>query len=382
MDTKCDEIISISIDCFCWRIADEFRVAYQVDVLGFIQVNESLKMEFFNSVPFPFRCCHKIRLLLSVKCCLKRSLVLIAVIYCLFFFSINTLRLALLKNKTQHEFRMEVVGIMFYLFPPLIGLIIFVESFMTRSTLKRFPKQIAFIDSVMRGQIGIDMRLDSEKNTIRRRLISWLLLTCVMYYSCIALEMYYYRPKGNVNITVGWVFGVFLTATIVPLSPFIILELYFYRIVTFIDMVCHRYRLLNKCLRNFHHFTANDFLIKSDKVRELLNSDKSFNKLLQIRRVYRLLYWTSNDINDLFGWSLLVCIFFYFCCFFVIGYLVIVFEKAEHASIVSLTIFMSLNHIISLASACHLTSDEVRFHIPITIVVHFFEMMNNAISGS
>lgn len=55
----------------------------------------------------------------------------------------------------------------------------------------------------------------------------------------------------------------------------------------------------------------------------------------------------------------MVCIFYYFLCFFVIAYLVLVLNNPPSVIGLSTRLFMALSHVISLASACQLTSDEV-----------------------
>lgn len=334
-------------------------------------------MDFLNSIPFPIRHCSTIYPGQLVRYCLKK--LFIAVIVILFIIRVWSYNrpLQVFRSRNQEEFRQIIFLLVISLFPPMIAIIIFVESFIKRQELKQFPIRIALIDSIIRRQLCIDMRSNEEKRLVYLRFFGWISITLVPFVSMVFMTTYY-NMIGLLSKWESYKFALALLVAMIVcvvliLPPFIVMDLHFYRIVTYIDMVRYRYRLINECLREFHTFSASDSIDKHEEIRAFLNSNEPFNKLRKIRRLYRVLFMTNRGINDLFGGSLLVCIFFYFNCFYLVGYLLVVYEDIKDISMVSMTIFSSLNHVISLATICQLTSDEVRFIDSIRFEISFIE---------
>lgn len=120
----------------------------------------------------------------------------------------------------------------------------------------------------MRDRLRINMKRRVEKNQIRRRLISWLLITIILFVALPGFAAYLAVARLD-RYPMSEIFRmiaiVCVLRVLLLLPPFIIMDLHFCRIVTFIEMMRHRYRSINRCLRNFHNFTPNDFLDKPTK---------------------------------------------------------------------------------------------------------------------
>lgn len=296
-------------------------------------------MDFINSIPFPFQSCPTICQRLSLKYFLKKVLVLFSIILFILLAFICYTTFSPGRPDVYHDFRMAVIFFVLRFFPPVIAIIIYLESLIRRKSLEQFPIQIAFIDSIMRRQLCIDMKRDEEKSRTRCRLINWFVIMFGTFFSMTIYAFFHISTQsaGGTNSLTKVLLIVSVAYAIIVLPPFIVILLHFYRVVTFIDIVRYRYRLINDCLRNFHNFTNWDFHNKPDEIRVFLNSSKSFEKLRTIIRISRMLYTTSQCINDLFGWSLMVCIFFNFNCFYIIAYLLLAIDEFEWSVLVSVT---------------------------------------------
>lgn len=140
----------------------------------------------------------------------------------------------------------------------------------------------------------------------------------------------------------------------------IVIQIHFYRVITYIDIVRRRYGLINQCITKVHSFEDSEFIEKSDEIQGFLNSDHSFKKLQDIQRVCRLLYKASQSINDSFGWSLLLCVFQSFLYFAVFLYIIIRSKYFEQAQNVLLCVDIPyLNNMVSLATVCEFAKKEV-----------------------
>lgn len=239
-----------------------------------------------------------------------------------------------------------------------------VESALINNNLKRFIQQIRIIDTIMHQRLSIDLRADIQRHLIRKRFRRWTRVT--FYTACgqyaVAVLMHYEREHLKPVAERQSVCFLGFIDTIRHGIPLFMIQLYFFRIVTFINMVKYRYRLINECVCTFHAFTELDYLTKYGEVCDFLNSEQSVQKLLDIRNVCRLLYTASDSINDLFKWSLLVCLFYEFMSFTVICYLFFVTGSFEMFFVFALHYLMpSAIQIISLSNVCELTSQEVRF---------------------
>lgn len=330
-------------------------------------------MDFFNSIPFPYRFCPKIFATNCILSLFKKITAKILVIFLIFYFlcSIN-IHILSTDFGTLRNF---VFGCLF-VSPTFISLFLMAESVVMNNNLKHFVRQIKNIDVIMHQQLRINMRADIQRNHIRDQFWRWIRVTfytaCAQYFIAVLVqfETEVFKPPAQRQS----VFFLGFIATIRMDIPLFIMQLYFFRIVTFVNMLKYRYRLINQSIRSFHTFTDLDCLTKYGEVRDFLNSDQSLQKLHDIRIVCRLLYTASDSINDLFKWSLLVCLFYEFMSFTVIGYLFFV-TKAFYAFAVFALHFVipSIIQIVSLTNACELTSQEVWSIYFIRIIFDFIK---------
>lgn len=308
-------------------------------------------MDFFQSIPISL---HPIKSTEHWFQSFSKRLICRVAVICIIATLIYGVFFTVLEEDTL---RAQILSVLLDV-PNMVCLFLFAESFVVRNDLKKFVEELVCIDDLMRQQLPISMKYDEEEARARKRFV-WLRRFCVVFFvvqffMCLNLQRKMNGSAQGVRLNLLW-----MTCRIQ--LPIVVLHLYFHRLITFVELVKHRYQLINECVYNFHTFTDDDYFERSADVREYLNSDDAFEKLQNIRRVCQLLYSASNAINDLFKWSLLVCIFYSFVCLFVIGYLTLVLGNGLDLFLMFANHFVAhIYSVATLASVCQLTAQEVR----------------------
>lgn len=306
-------------------------------------------MDFFNTIPLPFDIHPRIRRFVIPLLNIFRKIVVKITFFFIvlgsFWFTVSFLNVHL-------NFRM---GVFFYFmvpFPTIFAVFILLESKIKREDINKFAMNIIFVDAIMEQDLHIDLERDVEKRRVRWRLMRWIaivLLTWIVHINFVQSKL---REKNLIG-HIGTLFLLY--------GPnMIVIHLHFYRIVIYVESIRYRYIVVNKCIKTFHNIKEFDFQRKSDEIRDFLNSNESFEKLKNIRRVCRLLYTANQSINDLFGWSTFVCIFqcFLYCTVFLYQFLR--YEMTPEARISMWLLSLPVLHnTVSLACACDLTIKEV-----------------------
>lgn len=308
-------------------------------------------MDFFQSIPIslhPKKSAEN-RFVSYVKRAIRRAAVLII---------IATLIYGVLVGVLEEESFRALTSVALSELPNYIGLLLLAESYVHRHDLRKFTRQMEYTDAIMCQQLAIYMKYEAEKLRARKRYVRVRRFFVAAFIAQLFMFIIY---NQQVHGSAGSSFYYSLCRTYRIQLPIILVNLYFYRIIMFIDIVRHRYRLVNECVYNFHVFTDLDYAGRPDEVRAFFNSDDSFARLHCVRRVCRLLYSASHSINDLFRWSLLICIFYVFVCLCVFGYLAIVVDSLPDLMLFFANHFLSsIYNIVALASACELTTQEVK----------------------
>lgn len=299
-------------------------------------------MDFFDSIPLPFS--------ISPLFCspLRKGFIKFTSIFAIF-----SLMISLTKIRSATSFSNMVLKFIVSMFTPAVASALLFESFIRRNKLKEFKSNIILIDSILEADLNIDMNYDMERKRMR-----WRFTRFVVVYLFTWILVFYLLPPRHTSKLGYFIYFLNMMIGFGPSS--IVLQLYFYRIVTFIDAVRHRYCLINACINDFHTFADDDFVVESVEIRNALNSDQFYKKLLNIRHVCRLLYSASELVNDLFGWSLFFCIFQTFIYLSVFIYRLLCNDR-EPIFIYLMWIYIipHFNNTVSLATICEFTVQEV-----------------------
>lgn len=226
-----------------------------------------------------------------------------------------------------------------------------------------FLKQIIRIDFVMYRKLGI--RFDYKKYQFGNNLITaiWIigLLFCVI---SIAIAMH---AVADTNDQRFWAFYI---------GPLIIYSLNYHRMVLYVFVIHRRYKLLNQFIEKICILQEND-ASHQNILQTFEQSTKrkgsptnpmavqliSESQLKDIRNCYQMLYEATKMINELFLWSLPLCIgidfhrllvnvFFIFSVWLLQSYGLFLIVAMSWGS-------LNIAHFIILSHACHTTSKEV-----------------------
>lgn len=310
-------------------------------------------MDFFHSIPLSFHIWPVFCMQIPRFFALKKSCVNVLVVLFIFVLLLHALTLKTAANLIELFDRYLI----FYL-PLLIIIVILVESSLKAKALEEFALQTTCIDKIMQRSLNIDTKHDVEKRDKHWRFLRWSLISMLLVAN---LFNWLYQRRATDASKFLFIYEFFVGINLVLGPLIIVIQLHFYRVVTFVDTVRRRYHLINDCITSLHSVDEGEFLERADEIRDFLNSSQSFEKLLIIRRVCRLLYSASHSINDLFGWSLFLCIFLNFLCLTVFVYAMLCNNFDGNFYMLMSLLIPQLNNMISLATVCEFTKFEVIF---------------------
>lgn len=322
------------------------------------------KMDFFQSIPVPGRLCSSL--------CTRRAKSFLVRGYVAIMFIIYLLMIDF-YIKYDYGARVTAIRVVADIIPQTISFLLIIESVIQRDSMKRFLLGIKQIDLLLKFTIGIRLKRRTEKRRMQKRFIVWNILMLILCMVLVVFLCKWYINHRKLSCewdkfwNYFWIFEyIFLThfyssfhkairliiIIIVRISfPLIIIQLYFYRLVTFIDMLNHRYRMINCYLRSFNpHENMSGYFSRCPSVYELYN----------LQRANRLLQSSANSITDLFERSLFVCFFYIFICFTLLGYIFMAInDQTFPAFMISIYLVPGILQVFTLADICQQTSDEV-----------------------
>lgn len=242
--------------------------------------------------------------------------------------------------------------------------IILGEAIFKENKQIEYFKQIICIDYVLHRSLHI--RIDYDKYQFQNNLITaiWVfsLFICVISVT-ITTHMF-----GDPYIERFWAFYI---------GPLFVYSLNCHRMVLYVFVIRRRYQLLNQfiekiCLLQEENVGRQNIMQKLEPLSKI--NDPPIDsmavqlicepQLKDIRNSYQMLYEATKMINDLFLWSLPLCIAIDFHRLLVnTFYLFAVWLLQDQWLLLILAISwggLNLAHLIVLSHACHTASKEVR----------------------
>lgn len=238
------------------------------------------------------------------------------------------------------------------------ALVTFFESYRQRHAQGEFLRKINSIDVILEFKIGTATDYTARSKTNIKRFLRWIILDILVFVvNLITLKTDVYR---------WW---------IVLYSSFFICSLRYFQIVTCVDILHHRLSQMEQFIKNL---SASDDKIESLSC-DLMNIQSAFTltqkckkrgiyeKIVDLRRVCRLISSANRKLNEAFKFSLPMLIVNDFLHIMVNSYwfLVILLSKKESDSLSLIGVFfwtvMNLNHLISLSSVCHHAAQVVEY---------------------
>lgn len=244
------------------------------------------------------------------------------------------------------------------------SIIILIESSIKRESQVKWLIQLNSISSFIVDQIGIQIDYTAEHQRHTKRLNRWKTINTMIFI----LNTFLLLVANN----------VYLGSTFLFMSyAFNMHSFRFHQYVTYVDLIKHRYGLINEFINKIYLNDFNQLLRQEEliedfyflrkmiimEVEEYRQPVNKFKLICQLRHASTLLTEASHRLNDLFSVSLTICIFRLFCQ--LIGNTYFMFEIATTSSswvaflVAVFEILPIGNEIISMANACEDATEEV-----------------------
>lgn len=249
----------------------------------------------------------------------------------------------------------------------LTALVIFIESFARRSTQIDFLHKLNTIDFILEFKIGIHLNYVEQQCCDIKRLIPWLVIDMTVFMVNVMI-FYYFFP---ITTCIWW--------TLLYLS-FFVCSIRYFQIVSYVCLIRYRYFRINEFIDKFNLFEQSIDIFNIDLATSISNSSNNnshndgqinhysskvvHQKLVDLRRVYRLMSSASQNINHMFQWSIPANISNDVLHILINSYWILRLTIEGGKSITYLIIpglwtLANINHLISLSSVCHNASSEV-----------------------
>lgn len=238
--------------------------------------------------------------------------------------------------------------------------VIVAESILNRNKQTEFLEHIIRVDIILRRKLQIELDYKKEQFQNNISTLIWILI-CISCMICVYLVL----RTANLATTEFW-----LLYTI----AFFVYSIHYHRMILFVHLILRRYKNVNQFIKDVCSREAKKAenlelqLSLKDQPKVTFANDPvaqpiSTSQLADIRNVYQMLYETTNMINDMFWWSLPLCIVIDFHRLLLnFYYIFAVLLLNTDWNVLILAIFwgsVNLCHLILISHACHSTNKEV-----------------------
>lgn len=253
----------------------------------------------------------------------------------------------------------------------LLCCVILGEAILTLKKQTDFLLQIIRIDFILarKLQIQIDYKKYQFQNNVLTAIWICVILFCLI---CVYIVMCVRNDPFMINL---W---------LIYAAPMLIYSLHYHRMVLYVYVIRRRYQMLNQyiekvCILEEKGILNVDILQVFKQMSKIAVADFTPEKLFselqlkEIRNVYQMLYDSTIMINDMFQWSLPLCICVDFHRLLVNTFVIFAvwLLRTYWLILVLAIIWGSTNifHLVILSHICHSTCIEVNFRI-IYIQIH------------
>lgn len=224
-----------------------------------------------------------------------------------------------------------------------------------------FLHRIIRIDYVLRHKLRID--IDYKKHQFQSNILTTIWI--FMCFSCmICIFVVLHITEDNFNQRFWLIYGF----------PFLFYSLHYHHMVLNIHVIRLRYQMLNHfiekvCMFQERGVVNNEILQAFKQLSKVTFSETSIeqfiskSQLIDVRNIYQTMYETTVIINEMFWWSLPLCIGIDFHRLLVntfVLFSVLLFAFKWNQLVICLFWgFINIAHLLLLSHACHSTNKEV-----------------------
>lgn len=243
----------------------------------------------------------------------------------------------------------------------LTACVIMAESILKLNKQIHFLQKIIEIDFIFRQKLQIKLDYKNEQFQNKNLSVIWIVYLNLGSI-CIFFVVYTFYDAIDIQFWLWY------------MVPFLLYSMQYHRIVVYVRLILRRYKILNQYIENVSSLQEknadnSELLVRFKEMASVDFADfpepaMTNSQLIDIRNVYQILYETTDLINDMFWWSLPLCILidfhrFLVNCFYIFA--VFLLEIEFHLlSIAFIWCSINIAHLILLSHACHSTCKEVR----------------------
>lgn len=253
----------------------------------------------------------------------------------------------------------RIVDTITMLMVQLTTLVIFCEAYRKRFVQKELLHTINSIDFILEYKLGIIQNHKKQKNKYERRLFYWLSLSVSIFIANLVVTYH------SFEILYRWWILVY--------ASFFICSMRCYQIITYVDIIRNRYRQINSYIDNLQFCEqkldvedVNHVKFQNTVCTQIQTNQTTciYDRLLDLRRVCRLMSSANQNINQMFQWSIALIVVNDFVHIMVNLYWILRIILSPKAPIIFavpplLWTILNIKQVVSLSSACHYTIKEV-----------------------
>lgn len=243
----------------------------------------------------------------------------------------------------------------------LCCLVIFVESYNKRFIHVDILRKINSIDFILEYQIGINLNYQKQKNINKYRLLRLLIYNIIV---------------GIVILVTSYIlFPIVYRWWIVFYPSLFIYSMRCYQITTYVDIIAHRYRLINEFFieipkqKNENHIFNVELAKSVENLFIIFQKHKTksiYEQINDLRKVCRSLNSVNQNINEIFKWSApLIVLSDFINLLNNLCWNLALFYRGDtpvyYLIPPSLWIALNCSHVIMISAVCHRASKEVLY---------------------
>lgn len=241
----------------------------------------------------------------------------------------------------------------------LVACIIVAEAIFKLNKQIEFFRRIIRVDHILSHKLRIE--IDYKKEQIQNNILTavWIVM-CFVCIICVLIAL------NTINISTTTGFWLWYSVS------FTVYSIHYHRIVLYVHLILLRYKSINQfiekvCSIEWKKAESPEYFLAFKQMSQVgydrIEQPMTISQLADIRKAYQILYETTDLINDMFRWSLPLCIgidFHQLVVNFYLTFVVLLMSTEWNALLMNTTWgIINIGHLICLSHACHCTRKEV-----------------------
>lgn len=226
-----------------------------------------------------------------------------------------------------------------------------------------FLLQIIRIDFILQRKLHIQIEYNKYQ---LQNIVLTVIWICITLICVVGVFIVFHVSNDQLNINLWLIY----------IAPLVIYSIQYHRMILYVYVIGRRYKIINEYIQKICMFQEKRSLIeeilqKSKQMSKVAFTDSAgqlfkVSQLIDVRNIYQMLYESTLMFNDMFRWSLPLCICVDFHRLLVNVFLIFaVWLLRSHVLILIVVILWgttNIVHLVTLSHVCHSTCSEVNFN--------------------